>query len=504
MNNSVQRKKGAVLSYLSIIINTIVQITYTPFLIKSLGQSEYGLYSLIYSIIGYLTILDFGFGNAIIVYTAKYRAENKLEEEKKLHGMFKLIFIIIGIIAGILSIILYIYTPTIFGNKMTNLEIEKAKIMMLILGFNLFFTFSFSVYSSIISAYEKFVFQKIMAIVNTLLKPIIMIPLLLLGFKSISLSIVVTIINVFICLSNYLYCKKKLNVTTKFLGFDKILFKSIFSYSFFIFLAIIVDKVNYSVDQLILGAISGTIMVSIYAVASQLDSLFITLSTAISSVFLPKMSKMIANKANNSELSSEFIKIGRIQYYIIFFMCSCIVLFGKEFIMWWAGKEYETSYYVAIILIIPGCIPLIQNLGLSIMQAMNKYKFKAITSFSMTIVNIFISIILGRKYGAVGCAIGTAFALIVCNIILMNIYYSKNIGLNIKKFWLNIFRMTIPMIIPIIIIYIIKNFIVLYGIKSVIIYGSIYTILYCVVNYLFNINSYEKNLIKQFFLRKNN
>ena len=77
MNDSKERKKGAILSYVSIIVTTIIQLIYTPFLIRKLGQSEYGLYSLVQSIIGYLTVLDLGFGNAIIVYTAKYRAQKK-------------------------------------------------------------------------------------------------------------------------------------------------------------------------------------------------------------------------------------------------------------------------------------------------------------------------------------------------------------------------------------------------------------------------------------------
>ena len=74
MNDSQERKSGAVLSYVVIIVNTLIQLLYTPLLIRKLGQSEYGLYSLVASIIGYLTIMDLGFGNAIIVYTSKYRA----------------------------------------------------------------------------------------------------------------------------------------------------------------------------------------------------------------------------------------------------------------------------------------------------------------------------------------------------------------------------------------------------------------------------------------------
>ena len=277
MDDSKERKNGTMLSYVSIIINTIIQLLYTPLLIRMLGQSEYGLYSLVTSIIGYLTVLDFGFGNAVIVFTAKYRAQGKENEEKKLHGMFKIIFVILGIIASVLAIILFFFVKIIFAKTMTYTEIWKMQIMTLILSFNLLISFSFSIYNSIISAYEKFTFQKVMVIVSTILKPLVMIPLLYIGFKSIAMCMVITIINLIVLLSNYFYCKNKLKIKTKFFGFDKILFKVVFGYSVWIFFGIIVDKVNWSIDQFILGAVSGTIAVSIYSIASLINQLFVNL-----------------------------------------------------------------------------------------------------------------------------------------------------------------------------------------------------------------------------------
>lgn len=498
MNNNKQRKIGVLLSYLTIIINTLVQLLYTPLLIRMLGQSEYGLYSLVSSIIGYLTMLDLGFGNAIIVYTTKFHEQGKYEEEKRLHGMFKVVFTIIGLIAVVLGFVLYFNVDNIFGKTMTDIELDKMRIMMLILIFNLAITFPFSIYASIINAYEKFTFQKIVSILNTILKPALMIPLLFLGYKSISLCVVITAVNVVTLLSNYLYCKKKLNIKIKFMGFDKILFKTILGYSIWIFLGIIVDKVNWSVDQFVLGAVSGTVAVSIYSVASQINTLFINLSTAVSGVMLPKITKMIANKESSDSLTNEFIKVGRIQYYIIFLMVSGFTLVGRDFIILWAGKEFEIAYYVTLILIIPISFPLIQNLGLSIMQAMNKYKFKSISTFIMAIVNVFISIYLAKRYGPVGSAIGTSIALIICNIILINIYYYKVIKIDVIKFWKDILRMTIWFIIPVAIIVGIMYITKLSGLWGILVYGSLYTIMYSIIAILFVMNDYEKNIIKRF------
>jgi len=501
MSKTNQRKIGVALSYASIIISTLVQLIYTPFLIKMLGQSEYGLYSLIASVIGYLTVLDLGFGNAIVVYTAKYRANKEYQQEQKMQGMFKIIFYIIGLVVTVIGILLYFNVDILFGKTMTTPELEKIKVMMIILSLNLVITFAFNIYSSIINAYEKFVFQKIISILNTLLKPILMLPLLFLGYKSIAMCVALTITNIVVVVSNYLYCKNKLRIKIKYHGFDKKLFTEMFGYSFYIFLGVIVDKVNWSVDQFILGSVSGTIAVSIYATASHLNQLFVNLSTAVSGVLLPKISKMVATNTSPKELTDEMIKVGRIQYYIIFLMATGLIMVGKPFIIWWAGKEYIKSYHVALLLIIPVCFPLIQNLAISICQAMNKHKFRAIATTIMAGINVFISYFLAKKFGAIGSALGTSLALIICNIIIMNIYYKKEIKLEIGRFWKEIFYMTfsfaIPLTITLAFIYITK----LSGIISVIVYAILYTVIYSLTAYYVTMNEYEKNIVNK-LLRK--
>ena len=231
-----QRKIGAILSYVAIIANTVVQLVYTPFLVFKLGQSEYGLYSLVASIIGYLTVLDLGFGNAIIVHTAKYRVTGETDKEKTLHGMFKIIYFVIGIVAAIVGVVMASNAGVFFGESMSSEDIHKMKIMLLILSLNLFLTFAFSIYNSIITASESFVFQKGLTIIGTIAKPLLMIPILFMGFKSIALCIVITVVNVAILIANYAYCKKRLKVSVKFRGFDTKLLKVVFGYSFWIFL----------------------------------------------------------------------------------------------------------------------------------------------------------------------------------------------------------------------------------------------------------------------------
>ena len=498
-------KIGAVLSYVVIGLNMLIGIFYTPYLTRMLGQSEYGLYSLVASVISYLTVLDLGFGNAIIVYTSKYIAKKDKENENKLHGMFFVIYIILGIIAGIIGAVLVLNVEKLFGNSMSIEELAKAKTLMKILTFNLIITFPLSIFGSIITAYEKFIFNKVVNFIRILIMPLIMIPLLLMGYKSIALVILTTVLNIACLFINMWYCIKKLDVKLKFSGFDFKLLREIFAYSFFIFLNSIIDKVNWSLDNFILGTVSGTITVAVYAVAQQFNNMYLSFSTAISNVLLPKVAKMEATNSSDEEFTEIFIKTGRIQYIIMALIITGFILFGKYFITMLYGESYKEAYYMACILMIPVTIPLIQNVGLNIMQAKNKYKFRTIVFLFIAIANIMISIPLAKIYGGIGTSIGTAISLIIGQGIIMNIYYQNTIHINIKEFWKEILKMTIPVIICFFIGILVNKLI---GNINVIIYALkilIYVAVYGILMWNLGMNLNEKDLFKRMmdtFLKK--
>lgn len=496
MKEDRQVKIGAILSYIIIIVNMIIGVLYTPILTSKLGQAEYGLYSLVTSIISYLTILDFGFGNAIIIYTARYKQNKEKEKEQKLHGMFLIIYTVIGIMAGIIGVILWLNVDKLFGTTMTIEELSKAKILMGILTFNLVITFPLSIFTSIITSYEKFVFSKSLNLIRIILNPIIILIILQFGYKSIALVILNTILNIVTLLLNLIYCKKNLKIKLKFGKLDFLLLREIMAYSVWIFLNSIMDKINWNIDQFVLGMVSGTVVVAIYSIASQLNTMYLNFSTAISGVLLPKITKMEARNASNEEFTEIFIKTGRIQYIIMALILSGFILYGREFIsLLWVGPEYSQAYIIACILMIPLIIPLIQNTGLNIIQAKNQYKFRVIVLLIFAIFNLIITIVLSKIFGGIGAALGTALSIIFGQIIFMNIFYYKKTHIDIPKFWKNIFRMTIPILVIMILGILLKLVFPINNRLLLIAQIAIYVMIYIAIMWKFGINDYEKQLV---------
>lgn len=492
-----QMRLGAILSYVTLIVSNLIGIVYTPIMLRIMGKSEYGLYSLVASIIGYLSILDLGLGNAIVRYTTKYRVSNDKHEEFNLNGMFLILYTGIGLFAAVIGFILCSNMDHIFASKLSSIELNKAKLMMGIMILNLSISFPLSIFGAIMTAYERFVFPKIINIISILINPIIMVPLLFMGYKSIAVVVVTALLNIVCLLINVWYCFRNLKIKIKFNDLKWGILLEISGYSFYIFLNIIIDKIFWSTDQFVLGMVAGTATIAVYAIATQFIMYYMNFSTAISGVFLPKITIMVSKKVNNNELSELFIKIGRLQYILMGFILSGFILFGKQFIRIWAGQAYESAFYMALIIMIPLTIPLIQTLGITILQAKNIHGFRSIIYIIIAFINLGMSVVLSKKSGGFGCSIATSISLIVGHFFIMNIYYHKKVKLNIISFWKNIMGLSIPLGISMIIGLFLKQIFVSEGIFYMIIQMIIFTLVYLFFMWVIGVNTYEKNIIKR-------
>ena len=497
-----QLKAGVVLNYVVIFLNTVVGLLYTPYMLRMMGQSEYGLYSLVASVIAYLTVLDLGFGNAIVRYTAKFRAEKKTEEQYEMFGMFFLLYLVIGIVAFGIGLGLYFNVDTLFGNTMTAVELGRARIMMLLLVANLAFTFPMSIWGSIIQAYEDFVFQKSLNIIRIILNTVVMICLLHFGYKAVAMVVVQTVFNVLTLVLNFIYCRRKLNIHIyfRFKHFHWGFLKEVAIYSFWIFLNAIMDRVYWSTGQFVLGAMVGTAAVAVFAIAIQLEGMYMQFSTAISSVFLPKVTAMVATNRSRKEISDLFIRTGRIQYIVLAYILSGFIIFGRQFIALWAGAGYSDAYIISLLFFIPLTVPLIQNLGITILQARNEMKFRSVLYIIIALVSLAMQIVLTRYFGGIGCAMGVSGALVVGQILIMNVYYRRRQDLDIMTFWKEISKMSI---IPIVLIFssmlVIRHFFALDSWGKLILGIAAYSLVYIPLFFRFSMTDDERNLFISMF-----
>ena len=490
-----QHKAGVIFSYAGELVKIIVNLVYTPIMLRLLGQSEYGLYQLVYSVVSYLGLLSLGFGSSYLRFYSRYKAKKDDEGIAKLNGMFMVIFCSISVICILCGGVMLNNIRVIFSTGLTDAEYEKAKILMGLLIINLAMTFPNSVFNCSITAHEQFFFQKLLILLQNICSPFLNLPLLIMGYGSIGMVSITTFLTLAVTISNMFYCFRILHIKFKFRGFQFGLFKEMWVFTFFIFLNQIIDQINWSVDKFLLGRLAGTTSVAVYGVGGQINTMYQQFSTSISNVFVPKVNRIVAESNDNKLLTNLFTKVGRIQFIVLGLILSGFIFLGKPFIDIWAGVGYEAAYIVALLLIIPVTVPLIQNLGIEIQRAKNMHRARSVVYFFIAIGNIFVSIPLIKVLGPSGAALGTSISLFVGNIFFMNWYYHVRIGINMFYFWIKIAKFIPALILPCLVGIGIMNFANITNLFKLGVYAIVYAVVYAVSIYFKGMNAEEKQLI---------
>ena len=463
-----QIKKGAFLNYITIFLTNVVGLFLTPFILNHIGKSEYGIYTAIGALVGTISVLDLGLNNTIIRFVAKYKAEKDKPGEENFLAATMIIYTVISV--------------TIF-NLAINLPGGSLR--------------------GICFGYEDFVFPKTVNIIRYLLRTITVVSVLILGGKAISLVIIDTVFNILIILIGIYYVFFKLKVRFKLHEFKLKYVKQIFGYSLWIFVFAIVGMLQWKAGHWILGRIALPEVLAIYGIGIVLGTYYGAFSTAISSVFLPRATKMTVGNASGEELTSMMIKIGRISFVILMYILGAFSLFGKQFVYLWVGKELgidgsHETWLIAFLIMIAYTLPLVQGFGNSILEAKNKLSFKAILYLSFLIFGVTLGAFLAKQYGALGMILGTVTGwLIVQNV--MNFYYHKIIGLNILRFFKELFNKTALTVITIIVLGYFVNYIPGSGWLNFIIKAITYSAIYGFLIYNFGLIKFEKELFKSSF-----
>lgn len=500
-------KAGALLSYVVIALEFLAVLLYTPVMLRLLGQAEFGLYSVVASVVSYLGLLSFGFAGAYMRFYARYRVVEDQEAIRRLNGVFLVVFCAISATAAMSGTVLALNAGLVLGDKFSADEQETARTLIVILTVNLAMTFPTSIFNSFIAAHERFIFQKSLLAFKAVASPLVILPILLLGYGSIGMAFGSTFVNVLLTVWTVRFARGRLRMQFTFRGLEFSLLREVSVFSSFLFINMVVDQVNWNVDKFIIGRFHGAVPVAIYGVAGLLNTSYMLFSTAISGMFIPRVNRMVASARSDREISDLFIRVGRMQFLVLGLVVTGFVFFGRFFVEIWAGSSYSDVYVIALLLLIPVTIPLIQNLGIEIQKAKNLHQFRSWVYLGVAVGNILMSIPLTERFGGIGAAAATAVALVIGNGILINWHYSARVGLDIRSFWLQIIRVAAGMLPALGGGTIIALTVDLSAFPMLILFGSIYVLVYVAGVWWLGMNDYERSVFGSLvrrLLRKRN
>lgn len=496
-----QMTSGVVLSYITIVAELLTGLLYTPLVLRLLGQSQYGIYSLVTSFTGYLTIFNAGANAAYIRFYVQTKETNKAKVDG-LNGLFLVIFSILAVIGISVGLLISRFSPQLFGDKILPNEYELVEQSFILLSILIGITVINSFFNSIVIANEEFIFGKAINCITIIASPFLTAPLLFAGENC---TIIITI-KIFVAavalIFNVIFCFKVLHIKCKIEHYGKELLKSIFWFMGVILLSSITDQLNWQIDKLILARTHGTAQISVYSVGATFNTIYMQLGTAVSGVFIAQVNRLVSRNARR-ELDDLFVKTSRINMYITCLIMLGFTFFGRSFVLRWAGTDYSDSFLVSWLLMFPLTLTMTFGLQTEIGRAKKLNHIQVRINTVLCILNFFVSIPLAIKWGALGSALGTFITEVLICFIVQPLYIWKVLKMDLRRVLFELLKILPAMIIPIIAGILLNVFdLIKPDYKSIGLLAVGYTVIYAMSVWFIAMNSDEKAMIKKLVFRK--
>lgn len=495
MSSAKQLKLGALMSYVAIAINIVTGLLYTPWMIHSIGRENFGLYTLAMSVIS-LFVFDFGLSSAVTRFIAMYLAEGRQDKADNCLGLVYRLYLIIDVVLFLLLVGVFFFIPQIY-KELSPDEIQKFEVVYCVAALYSVISFPFIPVNGVLTAHEKFIQLKICDVAHKLIIVIAMSVCLLLGGGLYSLVIVNAAAGVLTILFK-LYCIRRYTPqSVSFHYSNRTEFREIVGFSGWVTVIAVAQRCIFNLAPSILGALSGSTAIAVLGIAITLEGYTFTFSSAINGMFLPKVSRIVADE--KGDILPLMIRVGRIMVYVISLVVFGIITLGQDFIYLWVGPDFNESYYCAVLIILPSLLQLPQDIGVQAIYAKNKVQKLSMMFVLMAVTNIVGAILLAPSLGALGICISICIAYFV-RTIGMDVILYRDLNVNVFAFFRETFvKMSIPLVLSLLIGFSCHHMIPFQSWMGFAMKGCIFTLGFCVAIYTMSMNSSEKELLLSIF-----
>lgn len=431
MDNKIFR--GVIVSYSLIICNILSVLLYIPFLIRSLGTSDYAVYSVVYAFLNYF-VIDFGIGQSLAKFLtdARYRTRSNCMPEQLLGVVFKVYILLAVILAGVF-IGLYSHLELIFSG-FTLEEMARLRGVYALAAVYTILSFAFMPLEGIFTANELFAELKIFIISKKISTILLTIVVLLLDGGLMWVMIAGTGSDCVVIFGELLFLLKRGMLKISWRYWDIGILLEIMNFSLWIALMGLSQQFIIPITPTILGHFSDSRQVALFSIAMILEQYAYTFSGAIRGMLLPKVARL-AYSNDYVTLNAYQIKVGRVQLYIIGLILSGSYVFGREFITLWLGNNYQDSFLLYVLISCSDIITVTLEVAFTILVAESQVKYRAFVYMTGAMVCTSLSAVLSTRYGALGSSIAISLELWIFNVILVVLVLSKKSELKMRVFF---------------------------------------------------------------------
>lgn len=401
----------------------------SPFLVHTLGDTKYGIWSIVAALTGYMTLLDLGVSSAVAKYASKYKALNDYKSVNVVMASGIVILLVVGLILITLSPFIADLVVSAF-NIDAELK-ETVHTLVIVVTFNVAIFVASGVMVGAFLGFQRNEITNAVVILNAIFKAIVFYLALSAGYDLLAMGFVTTVANILAACALFFSMRKvEPKVKIDIRNAERSTVASIFHYSKFTFLSMLGMQLIYYSDAFVIGYFLSAAAITIYTIPWSLSEYSNKLLHAVAQTFVPVFSEQEATK--DSALYATYITGTKGILLVSNLLCIGVLALGDHFIGIWMGPRYavECSTILAI-MFFTQLIKSPQLLSYSMLLGTSNHQRFATYNLLFSIANLILSITLVQHFGLVGVAGATAFTQILFYAVVTPIMTSKVINFSL-------------------------------------------------------------------------
>lgn len=438
---NTQARKGAIYNYANLLLINVIGLVLTPYIIRNLGPSQYGLYILITALIPYFALLDLGMGKTITRYVAYHRARNDVEGEARFLTTASRIYIAVIALMLLLGACAYFNIDKIWGANFNAAELNDIRIMMLATIVTQAIIIPGNIFTAICNGCGLFAFPRGIQPIKYVVRAVCIGGLLIWGKEALVIIILDAILNIVVVALTYHYLKRHIGrkhifspTTTNHLP--------IIRYSGWIAIYAITCTFQWNIAQIITGISHDAITVGVMGVGILLGNMFGYFAETINRMTIPHATRFVNSNPSAQEVTCEMIRIGRIVAIPQLCILGGFVVFGQDFVILWAGELYHEAYHIALIMMGAWLIQLSQDYGNSLIEAKGRVRIMSIINFISIFAGVIAACLVAPRWGVMGITCSLAGGTILATL-SSNIYYRLHLHLDTVEYFKRVYGKSI-------------------------------------------------------------
>jgi O-antigen/teichoic acid export membrane protein len=418
-------------------IAAITGLILSPVIIRGLGDSRYGIWTLFADLIGYYNMLDIGIIGGVSHYVARYLGAGDREGVRRTLSTAMRVLSCIGLLALAVSSAIIVYFPRIF--KTQGLDIAEIRIALVILSVAIAAGFPMAIFSASLIGHRKMHVVNTAEMIIRVATSCLIWVLMTNGTGIVGLAWATAAGRTASWMTIIVISKRIGLVMPSPFQFSRAHLRELASYGSKNAFLNLATMIIYRTSSMVIGVFLGVRWVTYFSIGSMLVNYASDVCSAVTRSFTPHFTHLHA-AGEHAEIKRLYLLGSRLAGLFAAAAAAGLFVFGRSFIHLWQGPAYVSGsieYRSDVVLVVLLCAyfpRLLQSISWQLLFASRNQGFLMWLSLCEAVANLALSVFLVRRMGLLGVALGMFIPLMITHVVFLPVYVLRKFEISWREY----------------------------------------------------------------------